>query len=88
MLPGMQLDPEDSTPLYVQLADALRQQIRSGEIPPRRALPSKLRLEQELGVSSKTIDAALELLKADGLVETVRGKGIYVTERKRWKKSG
>lgn len=79
-MPGIELDRDDRTPLYAQLAAALREQIRSGAIPPRHAVPSKARLRQELGISSRTVDEAMRILKDEGLVEAVKGKGLYVRE--------
>ena len=77
----VELDRDDRTPLYVQLADALRAQILSGEIPPRHALPSGKRLVQELGISLRTFNDAMNILKAEELIEWVPGKGLYVRER-------
>ena len=79
----MELDRDVSTPLYIQLAGALRGQILSGEIPSRHALPSKKRLVQELGISTRTVDSAIGILKDEGLIEFVKGKGLYVRERPR-----
>jgi len=74
------LDPGDLDPLYVQLAAILRDMITSGEIPPRRALPSKRELTQEHGISGKTVDKAMEVLKAEGLIVTVTGRGLFVAD--------
>ena len=86
MVPTVELDRDDRTPLFIQLADALREQIRSGAIAPRHAVPSKARLCQEFDISTKTVDKAMGILKAEGLIEAERGKGLFVTERKRWRK--
>lgn len=54
-----------------------RARIESGEIGPGRPLPSKKHLRQEHGVSGETVDKAIGMLRAEGLVVTVKGKGIY-----------
>jgi GntR family transcriptional regulator len=72
------LDIEDRDPLYVQLAEILRARIRSGELPPRRALPSKKTLTQEYGISGRTVDSAMDILRTEHLIETRPGKGLYV----------
>jgi hypothetical protein len=41
------IDHEGDVPIYVQLAEILRARIESGELPPRRAVPSKRMLMQE-----------------------------------------
>ncbi|WUO26625.1 GntR family transcriptional regulator [Streptomyces sp. NBC_00287] len=48
--------------MYVQLASALRERIRRGEIPVGRRIPSHHELEQETGgtVSRRTIKSAIE----------------------------
>jgi GntR family transcriptional regulator len=52
-----------------------------GELPPRRPVPSKRTLQQEYGVAGGTIDKAISILRDEGLVRTVTGRGIYVVER-------
>ena len=73
------IDHEGDVPVYIQLADLLRARILSGELAPRRPVPSKRTLMQDYGVAGGTIDKAVAILRAEGLVRTVRGRGIYVT---------
>lgn len=68
-------------PLYRQVADILRSRIESGRYPVRRALPSGPKLAEEFGVSWPTIRSALGVLKGEGLVQGVKGKGVYVMAR-------
>jgi len=72
------LDPDDRDPLYVQLAEILRARILSGELPARRAIPSKRTLTEEYGISGRTVDSAMDVLRAEHLIETRPGKGLYV----------
>lgn len=74
------LDRDAMTPMYVQLANVLRDRIRSGAIPVGRRLPSQAELEEETGgtVSRRTIKSALEVLVDEGLVQGVQGKGVFV----------
>ncbi|CAM5226402.1 GntR family transcriptional regulator [Streptomyces hirsutus] len=76
----IELDRDAMTPMYVQLANVLRDRIRRGEIPVGRRLPSQSALEVETGgaVSRRTIKSALELLAAEGVVQGVQGKGVFV----------
>jgi GntR family transcriptional regulator len=73
------IDPESATPVYVQLANLLRQGIQDGTYPPDRALPSIRTLQQTYGVADGTVQKALRILKDEGLVHTVQGRGIFVT---------
>jgi len=66
-------------PVYRQLAAILRGQIERGELAPRRPVPSKRQLTQQYGIAGGTVDKAMDLLRAEGLVKTVTGRGIYVT---------
>jgi GntR family transcriptional regulator len=76
----MAIDPRSHTPVYVQLADLLREQIESGELAPGSALPSEARLTQEHGIGREAVRGAISLLRSEGLVNTVRGHGSYVRE--------
>ncbi|MGH3192628.1 MAG: GntR family transcriptional regulator [Streptosporangiaceae bacterium] len=72
----MQVDHDSSVPLYLQLAAILRRQIEAGELVSR--VPSVRTLAQEYGVSHITAGKALSVLREEGLIESVRGKGAYV----------
>jgi DNA-binding GntR family transcriptional regulator len=76
----IEIDRESITPMYVQLASALRERIRRGEIPVGRRIPSQheLELETEGLVSRRTIKSAVELLQSEGIVQGVQGKGVFV----------
>jgi GntR family transcriptional regulator len=76
----MDVDLDSMEPPYQQIARQLRARILSGEYPPGTLIPSKSRLHQETGISVKTITKAVEVLRAEGLVTTVRGMGTYATK--------
>ena len=77
----MTIDHYGDVPVYQQLAAILREQIASGKLAPRRPIPSKKALTQEYEIAGGTVDRAVDLLKAEGLVRTVPGRGIYVVPR-------
>jgi len=72
------IDHESGTPVYEQLADILRAMIASGEIAADRPIPSVKTMMQTYGVAQGTAERAVKILKAEGLVKTVMGKGVYV----------
>lgn len=78
---GVMVDHYSPVPLYVQVYELLKQRIASGDIPVGRPIPSKRTLTQELGVASNTVQHAIEMLQAEGVLQTVRGKGLYVKDR-------
>jgi GntR family transcriptional regulator len=71
-------------PPYRQLAALLREQITSGQIQPGQTIPSKRTLRELHDIGANTIDKAISLLKAEGLVETSLGLGIFVRPREKW----
>ncbi len=76
----MSIDHDRGVPVYEQLAAILRAQIESGELQPERALPSGKTLVQTYGVARGTVDKAIAVLKAEGLVYVLHGKGVYVAK--------
>ena len=75
------VDHMNPIPLYTQLADILREMIKSGELQPRSLLPSESYLQQEQGVSRGTVRMAISILRDEGLVVTISGRGTFVRER-------
>jgi GntR family transcriptional regulator len=68
-------------PAYLQVADAIREQIQSGHYPPGSQLPTEQQLRQTWGVSVGTIRVALDQLRAEGLIVSRRGSGVFVREQ-------
>jgi GntR family transcriptional regulator len=68
-------------PAYLQVADALREQIASQEFSPGAKLPSERELMDTWGVSSRTIRVALDQLRAEGLVVSKQGSGVFVRQQ-------
>ncbi|MET9973864.1 GntR family transcriptional regulator [Streptomyces microflavus] len=77
----MSIDREGPIPPYRQIADQLRARIADGTIPVGRRIPSLVELEQEFGVARDTLRKAVKVLKDEGLVETVNGMGVFVTQQ-------
>ncbi|MFI6528075.1 GntR family transcriptional regulator [Streptomyces uncialis] len=69
---------EDSRPPYLQAAEMLRTSIEVGQYAPGSRLPSARVLQARFGVSSSTVQNALRVLKREGLVYSVVGRGSYV----------
>jgi GntR family transcriptional regulator len=72
------VDPESATPVYIQVANILRARIESGRLLPDRPVPSESQLQQEFGVARGTARKAIAVLRQEGLVVTVMGRGSYV----------
>jgi GntR family transcriptional regulator/MocR family aminotransferase len=77
---ALTLDPAARTPMYEQLYAAVAGAIREGALRHGEKLPSKRELCVRLGVSRSTVEAAYELLLAEGYVESRPRSGYYVAE--------
>ena len=75
----MKVDSNDPRPAYVQLADELRVAIRAGDLAPGERLPTGKELAASAGVAVMTVRQALEVLRSEGLIRTVHGRGAFVT---------
>lgn len=75
------IDPLAPEPMYRQLAAIIRARIESGELQPRRPIPSEKDLQQTYGVGRDTARAAIAYLREEGWVFTVPQRGTYVAER-------
>jgi len=75
------IDHDSDVPVYVQLANLLREQIRRGDLQPHRPIPSIRTLQQTYEISDGTAKKAVQILRDEGLVHTVSGKGVFVTAR-------
>jgi GntR family transcriptional regulator len=64
-----------------QLAQELRDRIRSGELAPGDKLPSEPELAQDRGVARSSMRAAITVLEEEGLIRRRQGSGTYVTHR-------
>lgn len=65
-------------PQFRQLADLLRERILSGELAPGAQLPTQDVLAATHGLSITTVREAINVLRSEGHVEPVRGRGVYV----------
>lgn len=71
-----------------EIADVLREMIRTGELQPGDRLPGENDLKDEYGVSRMTGRAAHKILMHEGLVESKQGAGVFVRHRKKLKRHG
>lgn len=68
-------------PMYRQIAEDLRRQIESGELPPGSQLSTEIELREKYNASRNTIRDAIKWLITRGLVETRPGQGTFVPRR-------
>jgi GntR family transcriptional regulator len=68
-------------PLYLQIADDLREQILSETLRPGQRLPSEHSLMEAYGAARQTVRKAIAELKSEGLLDSEQGRGVFVRSR-------
>lgn len=66
-------------PIYEQISSQIRDDILTGALAPGEALPSIRSLAASLRISAITTKRAYSDLEAQGYIETVPGKGCFVS---------
>ena len=74
----LQVDFAAGKPVYLQLADQIRYAAASGRLRPGDPLPSLRPLSEELRINRNTIAKAYAELEAQGILETIPGKGFFL----------
>lgn len=72
------LDHRDARPIYTQIVDGYRDQIRAGVLEKGDRLPSVRELAAQLAINPNTIQRAYRELELQGWIETIPGKGCFV----------
>ena len=71
-------DWDDNQPIYRQIRDFIVTTIMDGSLPEGEALASVRRLAAEFRVSPLTVLKSYQQLVSEGLVESRRGRGMFV----------
>lgn len=71
-------DPRASVPLYMQVANAIEEALRSGQIRVGHRLPAERQLASQLRISRTTATSAYEELRARGFLRRHVGRGTTV----------
>ena len=77
----MNIDPRSHVPIYLQIADGIRQAVAAGIYRPGESLPSLRALALDAQVNPNTVQRAYDELAREGLIYTRRGKGLFVAEQ-------
>ena len=65
--------------IYLQICDAICEQILSGTLKPDERIPSVREYGSEIGVNPNTIMRSYEKLTADGIIYNRRGIGYFIS---------
>ncbi|MFL6209721.1 MAG: GntR family transcriptional regulator [Pyrinomonadaceae bacterium] len=78
MMEAFDIDARDPTPLYAQLARAIRFAIATGRLRIGDQLPTVRQLAVNLRINANTVAKVYAELERTGVVETRRGVGTFV----------
>ena len=76
-----QIDFVEGVPVYRQLVDRIRANIKSGVMENGMQLPTVRELAGQLGLALGTVKRAYDELGKEGLVQQVQGRGTFVSYR-------
>lgn len=69
---------QEAFPLYIQIANELRQNIAESVYRLGDQMPTEAELSLRFGVNRHTIRRAVEVLRTEGVVRIDRGRGMFV----------
>jgi GntR family transcriptional regulator len=78
----IRVDKASRIPVYVQIAEAVRDLIHGGRVPVGSALPAERVLCENFGVSRMTLRQAYDVLERDGLIDCQRGRGTFIARKR------
>lgn len=76
----IELNPASSTPLYKQIVEEIRKLIARGVLVPGDRIPTVRELAVQCRVNRNTAARAVQVLEAEGVVNTRVGKGTFISE--------
>lgn len=68
-------------PIYIQIAEKLRENIHQGVYQIGEQLPTETKLAEQFAVNRHTLRQAIALLKNEGLLRVDRGRGTFVAAK-------
>ncbi|MFQ6677369.1 MAG: GntR family transcriptional regulator [Fidelibacterota bacterium] len=77
----MNLDFSGNTPIYLQIADMIRDAILSGGLQEGEPIPSVRKMAVDYSINHQTILKATQILINENLIEKKRGQGMFVKSR-------
>lgn len=76
----IQLNFKSGKPVYLQVVDQIKAAAASGILQSGEPLPSIRPLAEQLRINRNTVSKAYAELESQGIIETIAGKGCFVTE--------
>ena len=79
---AIQIVTGDARPIFRQIVDGIRKEIALDNLKAGSKLPSVRGLALQLGINANTVAKAYSELTSQGLIESRKGLGLFVTETK------
>ena len=76
----IQLNFKSGKPVYLQVVDQVKAAAASGALRAGEALPSIRPMAEQLRINRNTVAKAYEELEAQGVIETIMGKGCFLKQ--------
>lgn len=73
------ISSNSSMPIYEQITSQVKAQVMDGRLQQGQSIPSMRALAKSLHISVITVQRAYEDLQRDGFIETVVGKGSFIS---------
>lgn len=74
------IDVQSDVAIYLQLVRQVKFAIAAGTIRPGQLLPSVRALSNQVALNPNTVARAFNQLQSDGVIETLRGRGMVVRD--------
>ncbi|MEO1526690.1 MAG: GntR family transcriptional regulator [Planctomycetota bacterium] len=74
------IDVHSDVAIYLQVVRQVKFAVAAGTLRPGQLLPSVRALSQQVALNPNTIARAFNQLQADGVIETLRGRGMVVRD--------
>lgn len=75
------IDNKSSTPIYQQIVDQVKEEILKGILQAGDKLPSVREMSSMITANPNTVSRAYSELERLNVIETIRGRGTYVTSQ-------
>lgn len=69
---------QSKDPIYIQIVLQIKKLVLDGKLKPGDSIPAMRSLAKDLNVSVITVQKAYEILRDEGFLNTVVGKGTFV----------
>ena len=76
----LHVSPSDGVPIYQQVVNQIKYLVASGRLKQGEQLLPVRKLAEQLIVNPNTVARAYRELAAEGVVESRRGSGVFVSE--------